>query len=194
MNLAEIEPALLTVASALTGVELPCCVWQNAPRPMHNGSLVLLSWVSETPFGVDAPRWDFAAGADPLQEMTPTVVGHRRAVLQIDVEVDDQTSGVNAHAVMSRARARLMWPSVLASLRAVGLAVAGAEAIAVTDYVMDGRYVSRRTMDVRLNATAEETDLDGRTSYIATVGAVSTIQNPDGTTAPASIQPGGMLP
>jgi|GEM_PF-6952571 len=191
MDFAALAPGLLDVAASLTGVPRTCCQWQNEPRVQHNGSLVLLRHVSEVSVGVDAVDYAFAANADPLLEMTPTVSGNRVLVVQIDVEVHNQLPGVNAHALVSRARTRLRWPSTLAALEALGLALVGAEQVVVTDYEDDnGRMISRRSMDVRFNAVATEVDLDGRTSYIATVGTIATMSP----TVAASISPGGTLP
>ncbi len=194
MDLATIEPALLDWASVLTGVTRTCCQWENEPRVQHNGSLVLLRWVSEVGVGIDAPRWDYAAGPDPLVEMTPTVEGNRVAVLQLDVEVHDQRAGTNAHAIASRARTRVYWPSALAQLRAAGLAVARVEQVVVTDYPVDDHRVSRRTFDVRLNAVSAETDTAGAASYIATVTTVGTVTRPDGGAIDPDIAPGGTAP
>lgn len=194
MDLAAIEPGLLAVAASITGVEAACCQWENAPRVRHNGARVLLRWVSEVSVGIDAARYDYAANADPLLEMTPTVEGNRVAVVQIDVEVYDQRPGTNAHAVASRARTRCYWPSVLAALSALELAVANVGTIAVTDGRVDGRMVSRRTFELRLNAVSRETDSAGRVPYIATVETTATVTNPDGSAVAASISPGGVLP
>ena len=68
-------------------------MWENRPRPRHDGSLVLLRWVSRSPAGVDATHYTFAANADPLAEMTPTTTGNRVLALQLDIEVDDQRPG-----------------------------------------------------------------------------------------------------
>lgn len=189
MDLAVLEPALLAWASALTGVPLAVCRWANAPRVQHSGRLVLLSWVSSVAVGTDAAQYDYAPAVDPLHEMTPTVTGNRLVVVQLDVEVHDQTSGASAQAAIDRARVRLLAPSTLALLEDVGLALAGPVQTAVTDYEVDGRQVSRRTMDVRLHGVAIEADLAGRTSYIATVGTVADLTPP----VAASISPGGTL-
>lgn len=194
MNHAAIDPALKTWAAALTGIPVACVLWENEPRVQHNGALVILRWVSEVGTGVDATHWTFASNADPLQEMTPTTTGNRVAVLQVDIEVHDQRSGVNAGAVASTARTRVSWPRLLAQLAAVSLALANVGQSLVTDYEVDGRFVSRRTLEVRLNGVASEADTDGRTSYIATVGTTGGITNPTGATLPSSIQPGGTLP
>ncbi len=193
MNLAEIEPALCTIAATVTGVTSALCVFENAPRPMSsNGVTVLLSWVSRTGVGVDATRYDYEAAADPLDEMTPTTEGPREAVVQIAVEViADQRAGHNAAALVEKARTRLRWPRVLDALEAVDLALASVGPATQADYTADGRLVSRSLFEVRLNGVSRETDENGRTSYIATVEAVSTITAPDGTTLPDSIQPAG---
>ena len=96
--------------------------------------------------------------------------------------------------ISSRARTRVYWPSLLASLRAVGLAVARVEQVVVTDYPVDGRFVSRRTLDVILNAVSAETDAAGATSYIATVTTVGTVTRPDGGAIDPDIAPGGTAP
>ncbi len=194
MNHATIDPALKTWAAALTGIPVACVLWENEPQVQHNGALVTLRWVSEVNAGVDATHWAFAENADPLREMTPTTTGNRVAVLQVDVEVHDQSPGVNAGAVASKARTRVYWPRLLAQLAAVQLAVASVGQVLVTDYELDGHFVSRRTLEMQLNGVASETDADGTTSYIATVGTTGGITDPTGATLPSSIQPGGILP
>lgn len=194
MDLSVIGPGLLAWASSLTGVEASCCQWENDPRVAHNGSLVLLRWVSEVGVGEDETLYTYAANADPLLEMTPTVSGNRLVVVQIDIEVHDQRAGVNAHALASRARTRIRWPSSLAALATLDLAMVGTEQIVVTDYELDGRFVSRRTMDVRLNASSRETDSAGAVPYIATVTTTATITHPDGSAVDPDIAPGGILP
>lgn len=194
MDLATIAPGLLAIAASLTGVARACCQWENDPRVMHNGQLVLLRWVSEVGVGTDATDYAYAANADPLLEMTPTVTGNRVVVVQLDVEVHDQRAAVNAHMIASRARTRLQWPSTQAALRALDLAFVKAEQVAVTDYELDGHLVSRRTMDLRFNALSTETDAAGATSYLATVVTTAAVTHPDGTAVDPDIAPGGTLP
>jgi len=194
VDLATIEPALTSLASALTGVESACVVWENAPRPRHNGRLVLLSWVAIAGAGVDETSWAYAENADPLLEMTPTVNGQRKATLQIAVEVIDQRSGHNARQLAERARTLAQGPSSLAALAVVGLAFAGAEPVQQADYRVDNRMVSRCTVDFHLNALSTVTDTAGATSYIATVETAATITHPDGTAVDSDAQPGGTLP
>lgn len=192
MDLATIEPALAALAAAVTGLPAAACVWANAPRPLAGSALALvfLSWVSRTGVGLDGVTWAYAADADPLQEMTPTVQGSREARLQIAVEVyANQTAGQNAAHYIERARTRLSRPSVRAALEAAGLALASVGAATQADYAADQRMVSRSLFEVVLNAHASEPDEAGRTSYIATVEAVAAVEGVDGVDLPASIQP-----
>lgn len=193
MDLATIEPALCTLAAAVTGIAAGCCVFENAPRPQSpDGRMVLLSWVSRGGVGVDAASWTYAEDADPLLEMTPTVTGAREAALQFSVEViGDQRSGHNAAALTEAARTRIMWPSSLAALEAVGLAVATIGAATQADYPADARMVSRSLFEVRFNAVAVDTDTAGRTSYIATATVSGSVLEPSGSAVPTTIQPTG---
>lgn len=189
MNHTTIEPALCALAAAITGVNVAFCVFQNAPRPRHDGQLVTLSWVSIESVGTDEQSWEYASNADPLLEMTPSVQGPRAATLQFSIESTDQRAGYTAHALADRARTRLMWPSSLDALSAVDLALAGIGNVVTTDSRADGRWLSRCTLDVRLNGIARESDLGARTSYIATVEATATITRPNGVAIDTDIQP-----
>jgi hypothetical protein len=189
VNHTLIEPALCSLASAITGVDAGLCVFQNAARPRHNGTLVTLSWVSIESVGTDEQEWTYAANADPLLEMTPTVQGPRAATLQLSIESTDQRPGYTAHALADKARTRLFWPSSLEALSDVDLALASIGNVVTADYKVDGRWLSRCTLDVRLNGIASEADLNGRTSYIATVEATATIRSPNGTALDIDIQP-----
>lgn len=193
MELATLEPALVTLVAALTGIEASCVVWENAPQPRHNGRLVRLSWVSRTSVGIDETTWSFSADEDELREMTPAVEGLRELSLQVAVEVTaDQRPGYNAAALTDRARTRMRFPSSLAALAATGAALATVGPATQADYPDDnGRMVSRSLFEVLLNSAARETDAAGATSYIANVESAGTVQEPDGTDAPDTLQPTG---
>lgn len=191
MNLTTIEPALRAIAASITGIALPLCVFENVPRPQSpDGRMVILSWVSRSGFGQDSARWDYAADADPLQEMTPTVHGSREARLQFAVEVTvDQRPGYSAAAIIERARTRMSRPSSLAALEAVDLALASVGPATTADYNADGRMVSRSLFELALNGVANDADADGRTSYIASVEATASVTNAGGTTLSSTVQP-----
>ena len=191
MNLLVIEPALCTLAAAVTGIAAGLCVFENAPRPQSpDGRMVILSWISRTGVGQDGTRWDYASNADPLLEMTPTVQGSRECVLQFAVEITaDQRAGYNAAAILETARTRLNRPSSHAALEAVALALASIGPGTQADYLSDSRMVSRSLFELRLNAHASESDPAGRTAYVATVVATGEVEQIDGTTLPDNIQP-----
>lgn len=196
MDFAVIEPGLAAIASVLTGVNPLCCQWENAPRAQSDdGRLVLLSWVSISPRGTDETSWDFDAGAsNPLLEMTPTVGGQRVASWQLSIQSPDQSPGQTSRHLAERARTRLQWPSTLAGLRALGLALASAGDTTPADYPVDGRWVSRTILEVRLNASASEVDTAGRTGHIATVVLDGTVTGVTGDPIPDSLQPQGTFP
>lgn len=191
MDFATIEPALRALVATATGIEASCCVFENAPRPIHNGKLALLSWVSTEAPGGDDLRWDYVADADPLAEMRPTVAGPRAATLQVSVETQNQTPGLTARALAETARARLQWPSARASLAAVGLALVSVAGVRQADYRVDGRWMPRALFEVRLNGASSAEDVAGRTSYIATVGVTATVTRPDDAPVLSSLQPSG---
>lgn len=194
MNLEAIEPALGTLVATVTGVADTCVRWKNAPAVRDNGRLVNLSWVSIVGVGVDETTWTYAENEDPLQELTPTVAGQRRATLQVWAQVLDQRPGQTARQVLELARTRMQAPSSLAALAAVGLALASVEPVVTLDARVDGRVISRASMDVHLNAVSEITDEAGRTSYIATATFAATITRPDGTAVDPHAISGGPLP
>lgn len=195
MDFAVIEPALAAWASALTGVEATCVLWENAPRVQHNGRIVLLSWVSSVGRGVDGVAWEYAAHADPLQEMTPVSRGPRELVVQLSAQTHDQRPGQTARALLEQLRDRLHWPSGRAILSAAGLALGSMPgSVTPADYRVDGRMVSRAVLDVRLNAVSNAADTAGRTGYLATVAVASALTDPAGDPLPASLQLGDTLP
>lgn len=194
MDLATIEPALCALAATLTGVDAAFCVFENAPRPRDAGQLVLLSWVSSTGVGTDQTRWVYAANADPLLEMTPTVEGPRFAVLQLSILTQDQRAGYTSRQLAERARTRLLWPSSLAALSAVNLALAGSPEVVKADFTRDHHVVSRSILEIKLNASAAEADTAGRNAYIARVQSTVVFSRPDGVALDTDIQPGGISP
>lgn len=181
MDLASIEPALLTWAAAVTGVEASCVLWENAPRVRPNTALVLLSWVSVTGVGTDETSWAYEANTDPLQEMTATVAGPRACVLQVAVETFDQRPGYTARAIAESARTRARGPTSEAALLAAGLGLANVGDVRTADYRVDQRWIPRTVTEFLLNAESRVTD--GTTSYIASVSSEmhlsGTVATPD---------------
>jgi hypothetical protein len=193
MDRATAEAALVTWAALVTGADSAVCQWENAPRVIHQGTLVLLSEVSLTEVGADSAAWSYASNADPLLEMTPTAWGGRLWTVQVSVEVHDQRAATSARAIAQRAVARASWPRARALLTAAGCAIASVGATRRADYRVDGRMVSRELFELRLNTTVSEADTAGRTSYIATVSATATVRDAGGNTLPSTLQPSGTI-
>jgi hypothetical protein len=191
MDRATAEAALVTWAALVTGADAAVCQWENAPRVIHQGTLILLSEVSFTEVGADAAAWAYTSNADPLLEMTPTAWGGRLWVVQVSVEVHDQRAATSARAVAQTAALRASWPRARALLTAAGCALASVGPVRRADYKVDGRMVSRALFELRLNTTVSAADTAGRTSYIATVEATATVVDPAGNTLPSAIQPTG---
>jgi len=192
MDLETIEPALLTWAAALTGVPTAACLWENAPRVQHGGQLVLLSWVSTTSKGTDQVRWEYDPAAPTSEtDFTPEVCGQRVAALQVSIESHDQRPGHTSRHIAERARTRMSQPSAVATLRGLNLGLADVGDAVVADYQVDGRWVSRSIVEVRLNAVSRVVDTAGAAPRIDTVGLTATITTPAGTALPASLQPSG---
>ena len=197
MNFTVIEPALLAWFITLAGFgATDVCQWENAPRKAHNGRLALLSWVTTDGVGGDETRYEDNTGSvDPLTELVPVVVGFRVGVLQLSVEVHDQRSGQTARQVLETLRSRLRRPSSIAALKAVNVSLgARAGAVVQADYRVDQRWVSRCTLDVRLNLSSHDIDTTGATGTIETVGLNSTFTDPAGAALPASLQITGSVP
>ena len=192
LSRATAEPALVSWAALVTGAPAAVCVWENAPRPVHEGLLVLLSEVSLASRGADATEWSWASHADPLQEFTPTAGGSRVWTVQVAVEVHDQRAATSARAVAQQAALRATWPRARAILSAVGLALASTGAITRADYRSDGRLVSRALFELSLNTIVLEADTAGRTSRIATLSATGSARDPGGTLVPSPLQPTGV--
>jgi len=189
VDLATVEPALSALVARATGITAACVQWENAPRVQHNGSLALLSWVSETSIGHDETQWSYTdvGEGDPLTEMTPTARQRVRAVLQVSVEVHDQRPGVNASAIAQRIPARLRAPSFVAEIAALGLGLANVGDVRRADYEVDDRFVSRTLVELTFNAHTTFVDEAGRNAAIATVEIDATVLSAGGAELPATL-------
>lgn len=186
MTTQSVRSALAAWVKALSGVEI--AVWENDPRPMHNGVIALLSWGASDVVGVDDLRWQYAENESPLEEMTPAVQGDRVLRVQVAFETTLQAIAGNARELCERMRSRLRRPSSLAALAAVGLGLVSAGPAVQADYRAQQHMVARALFDVTLNATTWDADADGATSYIATVEVTSHVSDVSGDELPASLQ------
>lgn len=194
MDLATIEPGLLAWLSTLTGTALALCVKANAARPVvpAGAALVLIQWVSIPQVGLDAEEWEYnEAAATAVTELTPSLHGDRRPVLQVDVEVEDQRAGYDASAVAQRVVDRCRAPSSLTALEALNVALAGVTGVRRTDYAFNGRMTSRATLELTFNAVSHYTDTAGQTATITSVQIGATVTGSAGTALPDTVDSGG---
>lgn len=159
MSLDAIQTALVAWVIALTGVEAPFVGFKDDARAnvVTKGTSVDLSWVSDVGVGQDEIRYeedDAAAIPDP--NLTPVQMGNRLMVLQVGIETWDQRATVNAHTLANRLRGRVKLPSSLAALAAANVALVDIGGAINANYNSDGRIVSRRVIEIRLNATSTE--------------------------------------
>ncbi len=74
--LVTIHATLKTWVSRLAGINVNVCVFQNEPRPRHNGAIAILSWVAMAGLGSDDIRYTetVAVGTALLATSTPSSV------------------------------------------------------------------------------------------------------------------------
>jgi hypothetical protein len=194
MDLATIEPGLLSWLSTLTGAASALCAKANATRPVvpAGSALVLMQWVSIPQVGLDAEQWEYNdAATTAVTELTPSLHGNRRPVLQVDVEVEDQRAGYDASAVAQRLVDRCRAPSSLTALEALNVALAGVGAARRTDYPFNGRMVSRASVELTFNAVSHYTDTAGQTATVTSVEIGATVTGSAGTALPNNVDSGG---
>lgn len=185
MNFETLQPLLVAWVKSLT--ETDVALFENEPRPRHNGTLVLLSWVSIVTRGIEDQRYEVADVPIPESNLTPQTIGLRSATLQISIETLDQRPGApNAVALAERFRSRVRKPSSLALLEEMNLGLINVGAARKADYKVDQRWISRQLVEVGFNATAFETDT--AITSIERAKVTSTIQNAAGDALPPSLQ------
>lgn len=191
MTLAQLQTALKAWVVALAGLTASRdpVVFADEPRPMHNGTLALLTWVSGAPRGLDELRYEDNEEPAPAANMVPVVVGNRVRALQLEFETLSQDPAApSALALCERVRDRLRRPSSLAALKAMNLGFVDAGLITVPDRKSDQRWRARTLLEVRFNATSFDRDADGAVSAIETVVLTSHVRGTDGAALPAAQQ------
>lgn len=162
-----IEPALVTIFTALSGVA--ATRWEGAPGMMPNpadGTTCDLSVISVVGIGHDEllhRRPDAntppGVGLDPWGGSTPALVetarGWREIVIRAKVTSAHQSPGYAARVFLERIRDRLRWSDVRTALRDVGLGFNQIAASVDLSQVIDKRMRSIAAIDVRFNAISE---------------------------------------
>ena len=165
MSLADICPALVTLAAALTGLD---AVWENQPRPEINDTtrgIVLLSFGQTTSVGRDEVRSAYDSGTDDYGD---TAVGQRMLPWRIKVESLEQDDNLTAWAYLEQLRLRLRWQSSIDALNAVNVSLATTGQVQDLQVPVDQRVASIAALDVMLNASFSEAD-PTRYPYVAEI-------------------------
>lgn len=155
MSAVEVQEALTAWFKGVLG-GAPVA-WKRQPTGLKVGHRYWgeLSIMGDRGVGVDEVRLQQESeGAD----LTALVAGNRQFTLTCEVHVRDQRPDRDAHAWLSKARSSLRWPSTIAALGAVGLAVVRIEPIAAIAAVASGRDTSRGAMDVVFGAVNNSAD------------------------------------
>lgn len=185
MDLETLQPLLVGWVRSLTEVDV--VLFENAPRPHHSGTLVLLSWVSMVSVGVEDQRYEDSERSAPALNLTPQTVGLRLVTLQLSIETLSQRPGApNAFTLAERFRSRARCPASLAAIAAMALGLVRVGSTLKADYRVDQRWVSRVIVEVRFNATAFETSSPINT--IETAKVSTALKNPAGDDLPVALQ------
>jgi hypothetical protein len=157
MNLAAIEPVLITWVQAITGVAAGLVVFADAPRPHYTQHLITLNITSIVAKGIDdlTQEYDDTAGAESI---TVSASGQRTISLSVQCETLDQSPANTARAALERARTRAWLPSSMALLRDANLSLQTMGSVSSVPYKADGHWYSRYVLDVKIGATSTETD------------------------------------
>lgn len=188
MNYATLQAALVLWVAALTGIDAKAIVWENEIRVQSPGVLIVLSWVSTAPVGIEDTRWENTGDAAPALNMEPVVVGQRALVLQLSIEsVLTTPDAPNARVVAEQFRTRVRAPSSLTRLTDAQVGLQSVGAVQQADYRVDQRWRNRCIVEVRLNATTFFRDTEGAAPSMESVLVSSDLQSLNGTDSPVQL-------
>jgi hypothetical protein len=189
-DLTTVQTALKTWVRSLTGIaSTDVVLFENEPRVHHNGTLVLLSWLSDVGVGTHETRYEDSEEAPPAPNMTPVLVGCSLITLQISVETHSQDPAIPSARVLSmRLRDRVRRPSSLALLASLNLGLVSVAPIRQVDYRVDRRMVARMIVEVGFNATSFDRDTDSSVGSLETIEVTSVITAPSGDPVSSDLQ------
>lgn len=173
MNYLAIQQVLKQWAAAQTGVPV---TWadQNAPRLPYTPGFVMLNIIAEVQIGQDEVRYELNTGTN---KMIPHVGGNRTLTVSCQAFTLSVKPPADSRSLIAKLRTSLKKPSVLQLFHDNGIAVVDAEGQRTMDELVDGRWISRSLMDIRI-AVADNI-VDDEISYIETVEATGTVEDTD---------------
>ena len=159
---AEIRPALISLISPLAPPlqETPPfgAEWNQASRKAISDKYrfaLYLQILNVVGIGQDELRYE---RNETTGEVTEAVTGQRRVTLRIEAHAIDETDENGAFHVIERIRTRLRRSRSIEALDAVEMSINTIGPALATPYKGTSRVVPRASMDVTLNAVANEDD------------------------------------
>lgn len=147
---------------------VPEAIWenQNIPQPAYPyASLLVTSHTKEG--GRDEIRASYDAARPLGQEIELLATGPVQFTLALSFHVDAAQGGnesaSRARSLAAKAQASLGLPAVIDHLGAAGLSIVAEEGVVDTSVVINGEWLSRATIDVRLRTASQMTQ---RLGYI----------------------------
>jgi hypothetical protein len=188
---AEIRPALISLFSALAppAQETPPfgAEWNQAARKAVSDKYrfaLYLHILNVSGIGEDELRYE---RNETTGDVTEAVTGHRKIALRVEAHVLDESDEHSAFHVIERVRTRLRRSRSIEALDAVELSINAIGPALATSYKGSGRIVPRATMDIVLNAVANEDD-PIPVGFIERVEWTSRIEDVDGVaTSPPNV-------
>lgn len=184
---------LLAWAGADYGNGTLPAVWRDTAADNAYAGRVraVLDLVGLATIGKDEVRYANVTPPVAGSELSVTVTGQRTITLEVRIEAQDQRAGYDAIAYMSLLRTSFQRPSVVASMKAAGLAFNSilSEVELRGESVYQQRIHSAVQMDVMMNASVELAD--SAATYIEFLGYETEFLGPDG--LPTSHQLTGTL-
>lgn len=162
-------PATGIAAIFAAAMGIPCQP-RGEPQKVVVGASATLDFLGESGIGVDEVSF-VANPTDVPTEVVPTVYGLREQTLQVSVWSPSQKLEESARTYASKLKTRLRFPSVLASLRALGVGVVRVEDVVTLDVAQSSHLRSGAALDVRISYGV--TDADTPIEFIETAQITS---------------------
>lgn len=138
---------LAAIFAAAMGIP---CQHRGEPQVAHTSASATLDFLGESGLGTDEVSYVANPTEDPT-EVVPTVYGLRQQTVQVSVWSPSQKLEESARFYADRLRTRLRFPSVLASLRALGVAIVRIEDAVSLDVAQSSRGRSSCALDIRIS-------------------------------------------
>lgn len=165
LDFAAIENAIHAWAVQASGLGAAKVIWANQHLGQRARPFVTLRLLGIERIGHDALVQSYDGAAAPGQEVTLAVDGRRTLVVGVQAFSTSVVGAGTAREIASRIQTALSLPGTQAGLRAAGLAVLNEGRITDIPELVETRWESRASFDVRFHCTDSATE---KTGFIAT--------------------------